>query len=83
MDTDKLKQIVAEQNADREYDTVRDARCIIEEIIELNAKKICKAEELKKFNEDTDKEIAELRKNLKELTVETVDPAEVLGELAA
>lgn len=83
MDADKLKQIVADQNADREYDTVRDARCIIEEIIELNAKKVRKAEELKKFNEDTDKQIAELRSDLKKLTVKTVDPAEVLGELAA
>jgi len=68
MERDKLSRIIAEANEEREHDAKRTARDLIGEI-EQQQQKIQKA---------TDR-IAELRKQLRELSVETVDENTVLG----
>jgi ppGpp synthetase/RelA/SpoT-type nucleotidyltranferase len=68
MNNEKLKQIIARQNEQLEYHAAEEAAQIIKEIAACQQSKI-----------DADKEIAELRKRLKEIQVAQLDETSILG----
>lgn len=69
MEQSKLAQIITEKNAERERLTLRTAEATIEEI----------ASEQRKIRTSTER-IAKLRKELADLSVDTLDAKELLGE---
>lgn len=69
MEQDKLKKLIVEKNERRERDTLRTAEAIIDSI----------AAEQRHIKE-SEKKIAELRKELTELSVDVLDPKALLGE---
>ena len=73
MKLEQLKEVVKEKNAARERQTLRDAEALIEQI----------ADEQRSINTHyttAGERIAELRKELKALAVDTLDSTSILGE---
>jgi len=69
METDKLRQIIADKNERREHDTLRTAEQIIEAIVREQANVVACQER-----------ITEFRKELAQLEVVQLDPSTVLGD---
>lgn len=68
MTNDKLEQIIARKNEQLEYDTVRRATEIIDEIAEYQQAKV-----------EAEKKIVELREELRKLEIPQVNKVEILG----
>lgn len=68
MNTDKLNKIIKERNEHREYQTLKEAEGIIEDIV-------AKQNQIESLRS----EILELQGELKALEVQQIDPTAVLG----
>jgi hypothetical protein len=68
MDSAKINEIIATENADREQEAISEARAIIRSIAACT----------ERISEEQAK-IATLRENLKKLSIQTVDAAAILG----
>lgn len=79
MDQRRLQDIITRKNNQLESEATYTAGELIGQIVSLQKAEVKALEAYNKFVKETDEAIAEARKELAALTIEQVDPAEVLG----